>query len=777
MSRSVRRSAFRVIAVAPVLLLAFAYCRDGADPTSPAGPAAVATFDVGPSGTAVLVGASDVGTCSTNNDELTAQLLDAIDGTIMLLGDGAYAAGSPVEYETCFGPTWGRHKARIRPAPGERDYATPGAAGYFGYFGDAAGSAAEGWYSYDLGEWHVVVLNTEVPMSEGSPQLIWLAQDLLAHTNVCTVAYWHDARFFSGTPGIRTALEPAWKVLYAAGADVIVNGHTRFYERFAPQRPDEVADPAYGIRQFIVGVGGAGTSAFTTRRPNSEVLDRNTFGVLKLTLGSGTYDWEFVPIAGKTFTDSGTGSCHGPPPPIANPGGPYSSEATVVFNGSASVDLQGNEPLAYTWDFGDGTSGTGDRPTHTYTADGSYTVTLTVTDAIGDVSVPAATTVTIANLPPVVQAGFDQTAFPGQTITVTGRFTDGLVKDSPWTFRITWGDGIKTVTGKIQPHPKDIVRTHTYKVPGDYTVTVTVTDAEGATGSDQMIVRVRPAGTPFVLMGAGDIATCGTIPLNLIDDQTAMLLDQFPDAAVFTAGDNAYPHGSAADYANCYHPSWGRHRDRTFAVLGNHEYDNGNAEPTWDYFGDRAGPRGKGYYSVDIGAWHIIVLNDNPTFVPFNAGSEQDLWLQADLAANTKACTMAIWHQPMVMSSNTGFNFRSTRKILWDRLYAAGADVVLSGHQHFYERFAPMDPNRQRDDALGLRAFIVGTGGERGDPPTIDIAPNSEVRGGDPGVIKFTLRDGGYDWEFVSIPGGTFTDSGSGTCHAAPVIEPVPPAI
>jgi hypothetical protein len=268
-----------------------------------------------------------------------------------------------------------------------------------------------------------------------------------------------------------------------------------------------------------------------------------------------------------------------------------------------------------------------------------------------------------------------------------------------------------------------------------------------------------------IFVGAGDISGCG----NDRDEYTAQILDTIP-GIVYTAGDNAYPDGRTRDYQDCYDPTWGRHKARTYAALGNREYNEptGTADPSFDYFGElHVGPRGKGYYSFDLGAWHVIVLNDNRSAVPFDAGSEQDLWLQADLAANPNLCTMAIWHQPLFhSSSSSGSTVRSSRKILWDRLYAANADVVLGGHNHHYERFAPMDPDGNVDLTRGIRSFIVGTGGISSSTPD-NVADNSEVRTKGFGVLKFTLRAGGYDWEFIpAIPAGTtFTDAGSGTCH------------
>ena len=269
-------------------------------------------------------------------------------------------------------------------------------------------------------------------------------------------------------------------------------------------------------------------------------------------------------------------------------------------------------------------------------------------------------------------------------------------------------------------------------------------------------------GGSAVLVGAGDIASCA----NNNDELTAQLLDGIP-GTVFTAGDDAYPNGRAVDYQNCYAPTWGRHLNRTIAVLGNHEYDSSaTADPSFDYFGDRAGPRGKGYYSLDLAAWHIVVLNDN---IAFAAGSEQDQWLRNDLAAHPNQCILAIWHQPYFFSNKnpSGDVILPTRKIFWDRLYAAGADLVIDGHQHQYERFAPMNPDGQTDAAYGIREFIVGTGGESSAEPAA-IASNSEVRSRAFGVMKFTLNDGGYDWQFYPIPGVIFSDAGSASCHGAP---------
>ena len=256
----------------------------------------------------VLVGAGDIATCSGHNDEATAALLDTIPGAVITIGDNAYKSGTTAEFADCYGPTWGRHRARTHPAPGERDYATGGAAGYFGYFGDAAGAPGEGYYSYDLGSWHIVVLNSEIAVSASSAQYAWLAADLAAHPSACAVAYWHRPYRSSGY-GVRTNLRPIWDLLYLHGVDIVVNAHDRYYERFAVLAPDGTPT-ANGIREFIVGTGGAArSSAPKYRLSGSEVLNSGTPGVLKLTLAEGAYAWEFVPIAGKTFSDRGSGTC------------------------------------------------------------------------------------------------------------------------------------------------------------------------------------------------------------------------------------------------------------------------------------------------------------------------------------------------------------------------------------------------------------------------------------------------------------------------------------
>ena len=264
----------------------------------------------------VFVGAGDISNCSRTQDEATAQLLDNISGTVFTLGDNVYPDGTASQFRDCYDPTWGRHKNRTRPSPGNHDYHTSGASGYYNYFGSIAGDLGKGYYSYNLGAWHIISLNSETGYSAGSAQEQWLKADLAANQSVCTLAYWHHPRFSSGQHGNITRSQPFWQALYEDGADVILSGHDHTYERFAPQNPNGQADSNRGIRQFVVGTGGAGLYAFSSIQPNSQIRNNTTYGVLKLTLHATSYDWQFVPIAGQNFTDSGTGNCVGASGPV-----------------------------------------------------------------------------------------------------------------------------------------------------------------------------------------------------------------------------------------------------------------------------------------------------------------------------------------------------------------------------------------------------------------------------------------------------------------------------
>jgi acid phosphatase type 7 len=228
------------------------------------------------------------------------------------LGDLQYETGSPAQFAGSWARSWGRLRASVHPAIGNHEYGTPGAAGYFGTFGARAGKAGEGWYSYELGSWHVVVLNANcgiVGCGPGSPQERWLRTDLARHRARCTLAYWHQPRFSSGLHGSDPALATFWRDLQRAGAEVVLSGHDHDYERFAPQDASGRADPRRGIVQFVVGTGGKSQYPIFGARPNSRVRG-NGFGVLELTLGRGRWAWRFVPGRGERLRDAGTARCH-----------------------------------------------------------------------------------------------------------------------------------------------------------------------------------------------------------------------------------------------------------------------------------------------------------------------------------------------------------------------------------------------------------------------------------------------------------------------------------
>jgi hypothetical protein len=257
----------------------------------------------------ILVGAGDIALCPGGNQEATALLLDSIGGTVFTAGDNVYFGPTLEKYRECYGPSWGRHLSRTRPVPGNHDYLTANAAPYFEYFGEAAGDPGLGYYSYDIASWHVIALNAMMSFAQGSAQHTWLQDDLAKSTARCTAAYLHYPRFSSGPNGPNLAVRDAWRLLYNAGAEIVMNGDDHLYERFAPQDPDGRADPSRGIRQFTVGTGGAELYSFGTIAANSEAR-ASVHGVLKLTLQSAGYTWEFIPVAGQSFRDSGSGSCH-----------------------------------------------------------------------------------------------------------------------------------------------------------------------------------------------------------------------------------------------------------------------------------------------------------------------------------------------------------------------------------------------------------------------------------------------------------------------------------
>jgi calcineurin-like phosphoesterase family protein len=310
-----RSAGLPIVALAVLGLALLVTARFGQAPVSsppPTASAPVATSSPGATPesspvAAILLAVGDIGFCGDSNDDHVGQLAATLPGTIALLGDIAYDDGSATDFANCFDPAWGPLRDRLRPAPGNHEYETPGASGYYDYFGAAAGPRGEGWYSYDLGAWHLIALNSEcgaiVGGCEGSDsvELAWLAADLAAHPAECTLAYWHHPLYSSGKHGDDPMTSPLWAALSDGGADLVLQGHDHDYERIAP---------IDGIRSFVVGTGGRSLYEWPgSPGPHTEVRNNETYGLLELTLRPTDFSWRFVPAAGGTFTDSGTAAC------------------------------------------------------------------------------------------------------------------------------------------------------------------------------------------------------------------------------------------------------------------------------------------------------------------------------------------------------------------------------------------------------------------------------------------------------------------------------------
>ena len=462
------------------------------------------SIEVSDAAPAVLVGAGDITDCTEIEDDLTADLLDSIPGTVFTAGDNAYENGSDLDFAQCYEPTWGRHKARTRPALGNHDYVTPGASGHFNYFGAAAGDPDKGYYSYDIGKWHVVVLNSMCAEIGGcertSPQGQWLEADLAANPAACTVAISHFP-LYGSDGGFPPRAQDFWQILYEAGADLMVSGHRHMYERFAPQDANGVADPN-GMPQFVVGTGGTGLSAdIGTLEPNSVVRDNTTFGVLKLTLYPTSYDWEFVGApGGGTFTDSGSAACVGNMPPtvvISSPadGTTFAEGATVDFSGSASDSDDGDISFNLSWTSSiDGLIGTGASLSTTLSS-GTHTITASVIDSGGlttDKSISV--TITGTNDPPTISDIPNQTtdedtptgalAFTvGDTETAAGSLTVSGSSDNPVLVpevNLVFGGTGAARTLTVTPAADE---------SGTATITVTVSDGTD-TSSDTFVLTV-----------------------------------------------------------------------------------------------------------------------------------------------------------------------------------------------------------------------------------------------------------------------------------------------
>jgi acid phosphatase type 7 len=313
MTRSFSRPRSAGLAVALLACLLAVQCSGGgnAGTGSPTGPTVPGPSPgnpaPAPSGPETFVGAGDIAICG-GNAEATARQLDGIGGTVFTLGDNAYASGTTADFQNCYEPTWGRHKSRTRPTPGNHDYATAGASSYFEYFGFNAGPPGLGYYSFPLGAWHIISLNSNVATDGGSAQAAWLRADLAANANTkCTLAYWHHPLFSSGPNGNSEFMREIYRILYNANTDVVLAGHEHSYERFGPQDADGRLDTVRGMRQFVVGTGGVPLYDVQALKPNSEVRLK-AHGVMRLTLSNDRYDWDFLATSGPG--DGGSALCH-----------------------------------------------------------------------------------------------------------------------------------------------------------------------------------------------------------------------------------------------------------------------------------------------------------------------------------------------------------------------------------------------------------------------------------------------------------------------------------
>jgi acid phosphatase type 7 len=261
-----------------------------------------------------VLAVGDIGDCDTGADDNLAGVMAEREGTVLALGDIAYPEGTSEDFAECFAPSWRTLLPRIRPVPGNHDYGTGDASAYFEFFGPAAGDPGRGYYSFDLGDWHLVALNSacdqpNIGCTEGSPQLEWLARDLSTNDTACTLAYWHVPRFSSGEHGGDAAVQAFWEILDESGADVILNAHDHNYERLAPMTPDGQRDDDNGIRQFVVGTGGSDLRGLGEVEPNNERWATGYAGFLELVLDERGYQWTFVSASGEVL-DAGSDTCH-----------------------------------------------------------------------------------------------------------------------------------------------------------------------------------------------------------------------------------------------------------------------------------------------------------------------------------------------------------------------------------------------------------------------------------------------------------------------------------
>jgi len=534
-----------------------------------------------------------VGTSTYCHQKNTSDLLvNAGLSGVLAVGDVQYWCDGAGAFSKSYGPTWGRVKSITHPTTGNHEYYTSGGTdcdtsgkgeGYFTYFGASAGDPAKGYYSFDVGSWHLVALNSSCSKvggcGVGSPQEQWLKADLAAHPTACTLAYWHHSRFSSKTPGTMT--QALWQDLYDAGAELALTGHVHNYERLAPQDPNGVYDPAAGIREIVVGTGGKSLEGFpTTLNPNSEVRGR-TFGILRLTLHARSYDWQFVPEAGKTFTDSGSTFCHGGGPDATPPetsiiSGPSGSVPTT----SASFSFASSEPDS-TFDCTlDGAPFTPCSSPVSYAglAEGSHSFHVRATDAAGNADpTPATGSWTVDVTPP--QTSIDSGP-PAETTSATAGFSFSS-SESASTFACSLDGAVFTscsspafysglaqgshsfqvratdTAGNADPTPA--VATWTVLASSDATPpTVALTaPAAGATVSGTVTLTATAADDVAVdhvefLVGAVIVGTDSSAPYSVAWNSAAVPdgLVTISARAIDTAGNSATSPGASVMVAN-----------------------------------------------------------------------------------------------------------------------------------------------------------------------------------------------------------------------------------
>ena len=485
----------------------------------------------------VVAGAGDICDTTVSSCQSTSDLIVSINPTaVYTSGDNAYTNGTLSEYNARYAPTWGRFKTLTHPSPGNHDYNTASAAGYFDYFNGsgvqtgAAGDRSKGYYSWDVGDWHFIALNTMSGSTVATAQVTWLNSDLAANTKPCTAAYFHHPLISegnyapSGSTYSYSTVKPLYDALYAAKADLVLVGHDHNYQRYAKMNPSLTA-ASDGFRQLLVGTGGRVFYSMTGTHPLLEASNDNTYGVLKLTLTATGYTGDFVPAAGGGgFSDHFTGTCNKAgtgtnAPPVANFSA-STSGLTANFTDS-STDSDGTI-ASRNWNFGDGTSSTVASPSHTYAAAGTYTVALTVTDN-GGATNTVSKSVTVSsgtNAPPVAN-------FSASTSGLTANFTDsstdsdGTIASRNWNF----GDGSAASTAT---NPS-----HAYAAAGTYTVALTVTDNGGATNTVSKSVTVTAPSCGGTVLCSGVAVALPTVAKSGVSSNYTLVVPAGKTSVVF----------------------------------------------------------------------------------------------------------------------------------------------------------------------------------------------------------------------------------------------------